>query len=190
MSDNLKSLFEDKKNTDLTILVGSGTQEKYLAHKCILMARSDVFAAMLENEMAEKKSGIIEIIDCDASSFKNFLLFIYTGKIDNLSNTNVVQLYKLAHKYNVQDLKKNCTSFMKRNIDVSNLFNIIILANEFEEIEIMNEAQYFFNKKALKIVKEENWELFMKQNCTLANRLLISKLEADNRLLISKLEAD
>ena len=49
-----------------------------------LLARSDVFAAMFEHEMEERKLNRVAITDVDHEVLKEMLRFIYTGKAPNL----------------------------------------------------------------------------------------------------------
>lgn len=48
------------------------------------LARSDVFAAMFEHEMEERKLNRVAITDVDHEVLKEMLRFIYTGKAPNL----------------------------------------------------------------------------------------------------------
>lgn len=174
LSSDLKALYDCKRNTDINIIVGEQT---YPAHKAILAARSDVFAAMFKHNMEEVNSGTIKIPDCDPSSFKDFLLFLYTGKIENFSSSNVHHIYKAADKYNVQELKIFCIKYIKRNLSVENVLDIIILANKLEETDLMSSAQNIFNQHAVEIIKRDEWEQFVKDYFPIANKLLINKLE-------------
>lgn len=49
-----------------------------------VVARSDVFAAMFEHEMEERKLNRVAITDVDHEVLKEMLRFIYTGKAPNL----------------------------------------------------------------------------------------------------------
>lgn len=49
-----------------------------------VIARSDVFAAMFEHEMEERKLNRVAITDVDHEVLKEMLRFIYTGKAPNL----------------------------------------------------------------------------------------------------------
>jgi len=55
-----------------------------IIHFFLLAARSDVFAAMFEHEMEERKLNRVAITDVDHEVLKEMLRFIYTGKAPNL----------------------------------------------------------------------------------------------------------
>lgn len=93
LSENLKNVFLDEENSDVILNVGD---QKYSAHKIIIMARSPVFYAMLKHDTKEKRQGSVDITDCDPHIFKDFLLYLYTGKLDNISNENVFDLYHMS----------------------------------------------------------------------------------------------
>lgn len=77
LADDLGSLFESGKFSDVILSV-NGTE--FNAHKSILAARSEVFSAMFEHEMEEKKQNRVEIVDMDESVLSEMLKFIYTGR--------------------------------------------------------------------------------------------------------------
>lgn len=109
LSEDLGNLFDNEKFSDVTLAVGG---REFQAHKAILAgkffsffpsnsfvifffffnqtfffyskARSDVFAAMFEHEMEERKLNRVAITDVDHEVLKEMLRFIYTGKAPNL----------------------------------------------------------------------------------------------------------
>lgn len=103
LSEDLGNLFDNEKFSDVTLSVGG---REFQAHKAILagrnyllfvlnskyflkklysfLARSDVFAAMFEHEMEERKLNRVAITDVDHEVLKEMLRFIYTGKAPNL----------------------------------------------------------------------------------------------------------
>ena len=71
------ALFENKKNSDVTIVVNN---TKILAHKTILFTHSPVFEAMFKHKNTkEAQEHKIYITDVTIEVLKIFLLFIYTG---------------------------------------------------------------------------------------------------------------
>lgn len=168
LAEDFKNLFFSKENADVTLNV---KKKIFSAHKAILAARSPVFAAMFKNEMAEKKTGVVNISDCDVEAFNIFLLFLYSGDLD-FEKCNVCHLYKISDKYDVSKLKLICVDFMTKNLSVENIFEILILGDQFSESQLLAEVQCFFNNKFEEIVSSRNWESFLKNNFRLANSLL------------------
>ena len=82
MSANLKEAFLNEEDTDVLIRV---CDKEYRVHKVILRNRSPVFHSMLKHDMKEKNQEEINISDCDPHIFRDFLLHLYTGKLDSMS---------------------------------------------------------------------------------------------------------
>src|SRR5699024_5792060 len=76
-SENLGRLLSTGRLSDVVLLVGG---KEYPAHKAILGAQSEVFAAMFEHDTLERNQGRVEIPDIDSDFFEELLHFIYTGK--------------------------------------------------------------------------------------------------------------
>ena len=55
-------------------------------HRCVLMARSPVFKAMLSHNMMESLNGEINIPDFSLTVVKIMLHFIYTGELSGIGN--------------------------------------------------------------------------------------------------------
>lgn len=146
-------------------------EKTFSAHKAILAARSPVFSAMFKNDMTEKKTGVVNIHDCDENAFANFLLFLYSGELD-FASCNICHLYKISDKYDVLKLRLMCVDFMTKNLSVENFYEILILGDQFCESKLLTDVQCFFNKNFEDIVYSKNWESFLINHLRLANNLL------------------
>lgn len=171
--NDLKELFLKKEDCDVIIKVKGS---EFPAHKLILRARSPVFASTFRNNMKEKSTGIIEIDDCNPDSFSNFLSFLYSGDIDNLSVENVFSLFTTSDKYDVQDLKTKCLEFMRENLSVDTICDTIRLAVLHSETELIELSTNFFAKHLEEILVTVKWQVFLAENVTLGNELLIKAL--------------
>lgn len=170
-------MFEDKEDCDVVIKV---KETEFPAHKAILKARSPVFASTLRHEMKEKKTGIIDIQDCEPSIFSHFLCFLYCEELNTLSDENVFGLYTLADIYDIPDLREICREFMKVNISTETFCDTITLALNHSEAELVKFSTDFFIKNAQKIIETVKWQSFLAQNPTQSNELFI-KLLASNK---------
>lgn len=83
---------------DLILKVGD---KELRAHRDVLRARSQVLKSMLSCDMKEKHSGIIDIPDCDPLAMEQFLSYVYSGKVETLDQTNMLNLYYIADKYDM-----------------------------------------------------------------------------------------
>ena len=89
---DLKELFLKQEDCDVVISV-KGLE--FPAHRVILKARSPVFDSAFRHDMKEKASGVLNIEDCDSSTFLDFLSFLYCGEVENLSAKNVFSFLQL-----------------------------------------------------------------------------------------------
>ncbi|CAG7833735.1 unnamed protein product [Allacma fusca] len=118
-ADNwIKRLRRDTSFTDVTFKVKSKdsavepyASQGFAAHKCVLAARSPVFAAMFQSNMKETRSGEIELPDVNAAAMQAFLHSIYETSVSMLGvNTKKnLDVLALAHKYQIDDLVEGCT---------------------------------------------------------------------------------
>lgn len=150
--------------------------QEFPAHKTILKARSSVLASTFSTDMKEKATGILEIDDCDPSSFSDFLCFLYCGDVGVISEENVFSLFTVADKYDVQDLRAKCMKFVYEHISIDTFCDTIALALRHSETELIKLATDFFTKNAPKIIVTVKWQLFLQENPTQSNELLVKLL--------------
>jgi hypothetical protein len=94
---NLKMLMTDQKFCDFKFVVEN---EEFKVHKNILSIRSNVFAAMFENNMIEKNVNECKIDDIESNVFQELLSFIYTGKSAKIKSM-ARKLLIASEKYNI-----------------------------------------------------------------------------------------
>lgn len=169
LSDNFKAAFGDKETCDVTLKV---QDKEYRAHGFVLMARSSVFAANFKHDTLERQTGVITIPDCDPDSFQEFLEYLYSGKLEELSFRSALNLYYTANKYDVEDLKVFCVEYLMQCLTVENICDIAVFADHYDETQLYKEVQEFFSQNFLEIFLIPDWENFMKKNYRLANKLL------------------
>jgi hypothetical protein len=63
-------------------------------------SRSAVFKAMLVNDVLERKTGRIELLDVEVKTGKDLLFFMYSGKLKE--GSDLPGLLVLADKYDIQ----------------------------------------------------------------------------------------
>lgn len=126
LSNDFCRLWENRSEADLEIRCG---EKNLQVHKAVLIARSQVFEAMLQSNMLEKSENFVEIVDLDCSILEIFLKYLYTGTLPDIDVDICTELYKAADKYCVDSLKTRCAFFLKENLTVENSCNMLILAD-------------------------------------------------------------
>lgn len=175
LSNNFKDLFINQDCCDAVLQV---QDKEFKAHRTVLIARSTVFAGMFKHHTSEKQTGIINIPDCDAETFQQFLEYLYSGKLEDISFDSSVNLYITSDKYDVKELKTFCAKYMIQNLTVENVCDVVILADKYDEEMLFSVAQEFFNENFKQIVKTCEWASLLKNNYRLGNKLLIEMSES------------
>ncbi|KAI4982797.1 hypothetical protein ZWY2020_023289 [Hordeum vulgare] len=134
---HLGELLETEKDANVVFEVGSETVS---AHRCVLAARSPVFAAELRGPMKEgdvATGGVVRIQDMEAEAFKALIRFAYTGSLPETSDeedesVTCQHLIGPADRYNMERLKLICEQKLCRYIDVDSVMIILALAEQHQ----------------------------------------------------------
>jgi hypothetical protein len=127
---SMRTLMNNTDTSDIKIVTNSATLH---AHRCILIERSPVFAAMLKNPYAESIKGVINIPDVDSSVMKELLNFLYT---DLLSDYNVLNnmsecLLLAASKYQIEGLVVVIESYLVDQLNEVSVLPTLKLAESY-----------------------------------------------------------
>jgi BTB/POZ domain len=117
----IKEMWQTKNFSDLTIIAGRATTKEFEVHKNIFGTQSSVFAATFMNEMKEKMT----IDDFTADVVEEMLQFFYSGQLKD--NSNAMDLFAIAAKYDVTTLKNACEKLILCNIDEFNALEVFAL---------------------------------------------------------------
>lgn len=151
--------------------------EEFRSHKSVLAARSSVFHEMLHEDMVEKGSDKFQITDCEPDAFREFLAYFYSGDMNELSTKRVCEVYCLADKYKMPQLKLDCITVMKKGMSVENFCEIIHFAVLHKESEVIKRGTDFFLKNIKDVLQSVQWQTFLKENPDLANDLFLKQID-------------
>ncbi|KAG8192308.1 hypothetical protein JTE90_002129 [Oedothorax gibbosus] len=181
LMDDFQHLYASQMFADFTIKVGD---EEFKCHKIILCARSSVFHTMLTTDMKENLTNCLEITDFDPSIVKTMIHYIYCGQVQDLTPEISIQLYFIADKYNLQDLKDICVEYILGNINMDNICDVLTLLELHDEPQLKTAARDFICANAVAIQETEKWLSLSKNMPYLIldmNRLVISQMKNTNR---------
>lgn len=153
---DLKKLFESEELSDLIVISSCGRE--FHVHKNILSARSNVFAAMFENDMLESSENIVRVTDIDGQIMYDLLHWMYTGKIESISTSNATEIIRAANKYAVEDLKLLCESVICENITMDNAVDMFVIANLHNANYLKNVCLNFIDKHMEQIMKTSGFQ--------------------------------
>jgi Leucine-rich repeat (LRR) protein len=132
-SSEFKKLLELKELCDFTVVVGT---KKIPVHKVALAIRSSVFADMFKTI---KNVGKFEINDHSEVLVENFLQSLYSLEVE--SEGNAMELFELAAKFNIPELKSIYEKVAIKNISSSNALEVLKFGNTYKS-DAMIEAAF------------------------------------------------
>ncbi|XP_044446451.1 BTB/POZ and MATH domain-containing protein 1-like, partial [Triticum aestivum] len=138
LGHDLGDLLRSQKGADVTLFIGA---ESFRAHRCVLAARSPVFAAELAGNLMNDAH---EVKDTDADAFRALLRFIYTDalppeiekmgrwpetrKEDQEAVSMARRLLEAADRYGVERLKVICEEKVCASVGVGTVATDLVLA--------------------------------------------------------------
>ena len=138
-------LHEDDTNDDLKDIIfevkdREGNNHQIKCHKFILALTSPVFKLQFYGSLKAKDNEIIKIVDAFHDTFEDFLHFIYNEepfeKFSTIESSevlrNILELYYLGEKYQVEELKSYLHSVICNNISI-NSTNVIQILQDIED---------------------------------------------------------
>ncbi|ONI34565.1 hypothetical protein PRUPE_1G487700 [Prunus persica] len=143
------------------------------AHKAVLVSRSPVFRAMLENEMEESLSGTIKIGDVSYDALRTFVNYLYTAEVC-LDEDMACDLLILAEKYQVQHLKDYCEKFLVSKLNWDNSVMNYTFAHQHNAKHIIDAALTLITDNMDKLTTREEY---------------VELVEKDPRLVVEIYEA-
>jgi len=165
----------------------------FYCHKCVLIAVSDFFRAMLtSSSMKESRENYVELkgfASCDGVTL--ILDFIYTGYL-HISFDNVLSILDTASHLQIEQVLNLCADFLAQNISYFNCVYILKIADIYALKDVFNLTQIFLAENIVDIYEqaaEQFVQLSYEQLKNLLNNqvvFLASVTELDLFLMISK----
>jgi len=161
LSDDLGQLYESSQFADVTLACEG---REFHCVKSLLVARSQVFAAMFEHDMEEAKHGRVEVKDVDSEVMDQMLRFIYTGKAPDLERM-AAELLAAADKYALDRLKVMCEEALCNSLSVENVSEVLILADLHSAEQLKAQAIEFINNRhATDVMETPGWKQMVSSN--------------------------
>ncbi|CAF0817955.1 unnamed protein product [Didymodactylos carnosus] len=112
------------------------------AHKIVLAAASDYFAAMFTGEMLERHMPVVEIKGLTASVMEAILNSIYAEQVP-LTNENVQDILPAASLLQLNDIQKQCAVFLASHLEPYNCLGIYCFA-DLNSVNALKQAALVF----------------------------------------------
>lgn len=149
----MKSLREAKMLCDVVLEVEG---ERVHCHRVVLASLSAYFRAMFTGDMAESKQRVITINGVDAASLRCLVDYAYTATIE-ISERNVQTILPAASVLQFEEVKRACSRFLRRNLDIDNCLGIKMFAEVHGCEELQSAATVFSSHYFTQVQKKEEY---------------------------------
>ncbi|XP_058980076.1 protein roadkill-like [Musca domestica] len=122
MTHDFAKILASEEFSDVTLVTADGTEFK--AHRFVLCARSEVFAAMFRNDFSERNTSRITIEDMDAEVMQEMLNYLYTDR--KIPKQMAPALYTAANKYALLHLQGMCEQVLIETMDVASVLEEVM----------------------------------------------------------------
>ena len=162
LSSHLEELFNSKRFSDVILNIHG---REFPAHKNILVARSEVFAAMFQHPMKEQSTNQIKIEDIEPDVLQELLRFIYTGRVqvDKLE-TMATGLFIAADKYLLDELKMKCENYLVHHMSPNNCVVLLLHGDLQNPAESLKEAAKFLRHFPNHVMATDGWKKMKQEN--------------------------
>lgn len=144
---------------DVILEVGSGDDQARLkAHKIVLCAASPFFFNALNNDMKEKKEGVIRLEETSKAVMEEVLKYLYTGDVDiNDDSANLFDLTAAADYFVIPSLKALCSKGILKTLALSNCVPIYYFALRYRCEELQKGAKEFILANFVAVAATEDF---------------------------------
>ncbi|KAI6170361.1 Protein roadkill [Aphelenchoides bicaudatus] len=127
----IKNAYKTGLHFDTTI---EAEGKEFKVSRFILCAHSQIFRNMFSENYNENTNGKVKIDDITAQTMEAFLKWMHTGEI--LNENIVEELFVVADKYMVADLKSICSKIMVATLTETNAMQRLIIASKHNDNEL------------------------------------------------------
>lgn len=164
LSKDLSDLLYLSPNHDAEIKCGEFSMK---VHKIILGARSEVLKAMLQSDMVEGRTGVVKIQDMEAFHVQDFVKYLYTGTMPEMTFDKAKALYEAGDKYAVRSLVLRCSEYLQDNLSPEIACQCLELAEAHSNQQLKSKViTYILDEKLY--LQDELWLPFCESNSRLA----------------------
>merc|ERR1719430_1343510 len=126
-----------------------------------LSAASPVLSTEIEGqeEVKKKKKKGKMIMQCSSSVGRNFIKFIYTGKIEeNILKEEAETFLELGHKYDIDSLKTMAEEEMLDILNTNNMIEFFLTGDKYGAMRLRERAKTVLKLNMKKAMEMENWK--------------------------------
>ena len=102
------------------------------AHKWVLTSKLSLFESMFSGGMKEGKTNKIDVYDSEYETYYAFLEYLYTGEINKLNSKYLIDLFEVADKFCIDELRDLIEDKLVENLDPLTIKDILDVAHFYK----------------------------------------------------------
>ncbi|KAL0275258.1 UNVERIFIED_CONTAM: hypothetical protein PYX00_003168 [Menopon gallinae] len=151
LNQDMSRLLKDASNSgDVTVRCAQEREMK--AHKCVLIARSPVFAEMLRG------TDVLDLANIAEDVVRDLLRYLYTDHIDDLGANGPVLLGH-AVRFDLPGLKTVCERYLADSIKPESVPSLLLLAEQFNCDSLKKAVMLYCEDHGNSIQKTMAWKV-------------------------------
>ena len=124
VTSHTRKIFQAMSNPDLSLMCENGNIP---CHRMFLTAASDVFTAMMQNDLIEGRQGWVDMKWCSSIVGKELVKFIYTGEMEEkFVKEEYLRILKFGDMYNIDSMKEVAEQEMLETLNEENMIHRFI----------------------------------------------------------------
>ncbi|NXY40286.1 KLHL4 protein, partial [Ceuthmochares aereus] len=151
----MENYLQQKQLCDVLLLVGD---QKIPAHRLVLSAVSDYFAAMFTNDVLEAKQEEIKMEGVDPDALKALVRYAYTGILE-LKEDTIESLLAAACLLQLSQVIEACCNFLMKQLHPSNCLGIRSFGDAQGCTELLKVAHTYTMEHFTEVIKNQEFLL-------------------------------
>ncbi|XP_062856704.1 kelch-like protein 4 [Trichomycterus rosablanca] len=151
----METYLQHKQLCDVLLIAGD---HKIPAHRLVLSAVSDYFAAMFTNNVREAKQDEIKMEGVDPEALRSLVHFAYTGVLE-LKEETIESLLAAACLLQLSQVIEVCCNFLMKQLHPSNCLGIRSFADAQGCMDLLNVAHNYTMEHFLEVIQNQEFLL-------------------------------
>ncbi|XP_071772803.1 kelch-like protein 4 isoform X1 [Centroberyx gerrardi] len=151
----METYLQHKQLCDVLLIAGD---HKIPAHRLVLSAVSDYFAAMFTNDVREAKQEEIKMEGVDPEALRSLVHFAYTGVLE-LKEETIESLLAAACLLQLSQVIQVCCNFLMKQLHPSNCLGIRSFADAQGCVDLLNVAHNYTMEHFLEVIQNQEFLL-------------------------------
>ncbi|XP_065814779.1 kelch-like protein 4 isoform X1 [Labrus bergylta] len=151
----METYLQHKQLCDVLLIAGD---HKIPAHRLVLSAVSDYFAAMFTSDVREAKQEEIKMEGVDPEALRSLVHFAYTGVLE-LKEDTIESLLAAACLLQLPQVIQVCCNFLMKQLHPSNCLGIRSFADAQGCMDLLNVAHNYTMEHFLEVIQNQEFLL-------------------------------